>query len=302
MSSARIGWATSTSGAVRSTRSPHCWQVALVGGLGWPDGHVRAGTVTVPSGRCGTGSASSGSTSAAAARSAPGAPRPMLSSIQSPPVTMSSSADRPAGAGSGAGSGKTAGSGSVGLTGSATTGATSAATRPGVAVRRNPPARTTPSPTSVPAAGGVPATTSTGAVPATPCSTHVRDVAPESRGSDGASVSTSTAPMTTTCRSPAHVTRANAGTSSAAPTTAPVTAARVDSASGASTNAASRESGRDGSGDHRSAPERHASHPSPGATSTVDIARCNLLPPAQPAMGTSPLPEINFSSVFSGHG
>ena len=42
MSSARIGWATSTSGAARSTRSPHCWQVALAGGLGWPDG-TRAG-------------------------------------------------------------------------------------------------------------------------------------------------------------------------------------------------------------------------------------------------------------------
>ncbi len=171
---------------------------------------------------------------------------------------------------------------------------------PGWAVRRNPPARTTPLPTSVPPAGAVPANTTTASSPGTPCSTQVRDVAPESRGSDGASVSTSTAPITTTWRSCGHVTRANAGTSSAAPTTAAVTAACVDSASGAPRKASSRASGRDSSGDQSRAPERHASHPAPGASSTVVIAEASYCRPRHRQWGPVPCPTINFSSVFRG--
>ena len=57
------------------------------------------------------------------------------------------------------------------------------------------------------------------------CSTHVRDPAPDSIGSDGWSVSTATSPNTITrTSSPAHVTQANGPTSKPAATTVVATA------------------------------------------------------------------------------
>ena len=92
------------------------------------------------------------------------------------------------------------------------------------------------------------------------CSTHVRDPAPDSIGSDGWSVSTATSPNAITRTSPAHDTQTNGPTSKPAPTT--VVATACSSATGSldrerSTSTASR------SGTNSSAVGRRTTSPSP---------------------------------------